>query len=144
MKIVNSIFSKLCVLGGLAVYLLRGCEECPAATAALANSECGVRSAEIRCVASWEQFDEAGRIGANGRPFDPLAMTCATRLFPLGSRLVVTDVHNKLSVTVTVTDVTPRRYARRIDLSPLAFNVLNGLPLGICEVSARISTTDGH
>ena len=112
----------------LALVLLKGCSPCPAAET----------NRVVICKASWEQFDEAGHIGANRKPFNPAAMTCATRLFPLGTKLVVQDVHNGSIVTVTVTDRTPKRNADRIDLSPAAFQRLNGLALGTCEVKAEI------
>jgi rare lipoprotein A len=86
-------------------------------------------------ICSWEQFDDKGKIAANGRPFDPTALCCASRHFKLGTKLRVTDLHNGLSVIVTVTDLTAARYAARLDLSPRAFRMLNDLPLGLCEVT---------
>ena len=86
-------------------------------------------------LASWEQFDDYGKIAANGKPFDPNLMTCATRRWPLGTMLQVTDTHNGLSVIVRVTDVPAKRFGTtRIDLSPRAFEKLNDLPLGTCGV----------
>ena len=88
--------------------------------------------------ASWERFDDYGKIAANGKPFDPNLMTCATRRWPLGTMLQVTDSHNGLSVIVRVTDVPAKRFGTtRIDLSPKAFEVLNGLDLGTCPVNVR-------
>lgn len=92
----------------------------------------------VICIASWEQRDEAGRIGANHQPFNPKAMTCATRLFPLGTRLHITELHNGLTVDVLVTDRNPKKDANRIDLSPAAFEKLNGLAIGVCEIKAEV------
>lgn len=84
--------------------------------------------------ASWERFADDGRLAANGRPFNPKAMTCATRRFPLGTRLHVEDRLNHFSCDVVVTDRPARRFGNRLDLSPAAFSLLNGLALGLCPV----------
>ena len=92
--------------------------------------------AAVVLLASWERFDDSGKIAANGKPFNPSAMTCATRLWPLGTTLKVRDTHNGFAVTVRVTDRPARRFGHsRIDLSPAAFEKLNGLALGICKVT---------
>ncbi len=146
---VKSVAKKLFLMVGCSVtLLLRGCQECPAAGE---QSRVERRAGEIY-VASWEQFDDAGRVGAYGIRFDPKALTCATRLWPAGTRIEVTDVHNGLSVVVRVVDVTPKKsksgrdLTRRLDLSPAAFEKLNGLELGTCRVRVRVLSlaTDGH
>jgi rare lipoprotein A len=83
---------------------------------------------------SWERMSDEGKIAANGKPFDPAIMCAASRMWPLGTVLRVTDIHNGSSVTVTVTDKISKRCAARLDLSPAAFERLNSLPLGICQV----------
>ena len=91
--------------------------------------------AAVVLLASWEQFDDSGKIAANGKAFNPAAMTCATRLWPLGTILKVRDTHNGFTVTVRVTDRPARRFGHsRIDLSPAAFQVLAGLDKGLDEV----------
>ena len=100
--------------------------------------------AAIVLIASWERFDDAGHLAANGQPFNPSAMTCATRRWPLGAILRVEDVHNHSAVTVRVTDRTARKYANRIDLSPAAFEKLNGLALGLCKVTVTPLTTNSQ
>ena len=71
--------------------------------------------------------------------YDVSGMTCASWDYPLGTRLLVREIHNGLTVTVTVNDRGPaRRLARagrRIDLSRDAFAVIDGLELGIAEVT---------
>jgi rare lipoprotein A len=89
-------------------------------------------------IASFERFSDKGRIAANGRPYNPNFMTCATRRWPIGSLLRITDVHNGNWVIVAVSDRTPRKWASRLDLSPRAFMCLNGLSLGICEVKVEV------
>jgi rare lipoprotein A len=89
----------------------------------------------VLCLASWQTFTDKGKIAANGKPFDPSSMSCASRQFPLGTHLRVTDIHNKSFVDVVVTDKPHKRFKNRIDLSPRAFKQLNGLELGVCGVS---------
>ena len=88
--------------------------------------------------ASWERFSDRNQIMANGRRFNPKAFCCATRLYALGTHLLVTDAHNGLKVRVTVTDRPNSRYSERLDLSPAAFSVLNGLQIGICDVRCQV------
>ena len=88
-------------------------------------------------LASWEQLDEAGHVGAYGIPYDPMQLTCATRVWPKGTRLKVTEIHNGLSVIVTVTDRNPAgRYA--LDLSWAAFGRIAGHSLGAAEVKVEV------
>ena len=77
-------------------------------------------------------------MAANGKSFNPAAMCCATRQWPLGATLIVTDSHNGSSVVVTVTDRPARRFKNRVDLSPAAFEKLNGLDLGLADVSVKL------
>ena len=90
--------------------------------------------AAVYLLCSWERFDDAGHLAANGYAFNSNAFTCATRCYPLGTRLRLTDTHNGLFVIVTVTDRPAKRFAKLLDLSPKAFERLNGLALGLCRV----------
>lgn len=89
---------------------------------------------------SWYGDECAGKPMANGKPFDPAAMTCASWDYPLGTKLRVT--HNDKSIIVTVTDRGPakRLYAkgRKLDLSREAFRRLAPLRLGLIEVSVEV------
>ena len=90
--------------------------------------------AAMLLTASWERFSDDGKLAANGRAFNRRAMTCATWLFPLGTKLHIVDLHNRLFCDVTVTDRPARKFSGRVDLSPAAFARLNGLELGLCAV----------
>ena len=46
----------------------------------------------------------AGNRTASGERLDPYAMTCASRHYPLGARLLVTNVANGKQITVRVND----------------------------------------
>ena len=80
-----------------------------------------------------------GRTMANGRPFDPDALTCAAWDWPLGTVLCVSykePLRNRAhSIVVTVTDRGPAKSTHRvIDLSQGAFKRLAPLNLGVIPV----------
>lgn len=66
--------------------------------------------------ASWYGNREGGERMANGKRFDPTAMTCASRTYPLNTILQVTSAHSKKKVIVTVTDRGPWVKGLSIDL----------------------------
>lgn len=74
---------------------------------------------------------------ANGKPFNPAALTCASWKYPLGTRLVVS--HRGRSVTVVVTDRGPNRRfpSRVIDLSEAAFKRIADPRVGLVEVTIK-------
>lgn len=87
--------------------------------------------------ASWYGDECKGKPMANGKPFDPEAMTCASWHYPFGTRLRVT--HGDRSVVVTVTDRGPaRRLNREIDLSRAAFARLADTRRGLIEVKVEV------
>lgn len=77
--------------------------------------------------ASYYGRECAGLPMANGQPFDPDRLTCASWFYPLGTRLIVSN--GRRSVTVTVTDRGPAkrlvRAGRKIDLSQAAMRRLD-------------------
>lgn len=92
-------------------------------------------------VASWYGDELRGRKMANGKPFDPDALTCASWFYPLGTRLAISN--KDCTVFVTVTDRGPARrlvaQGRTLDLSRAAFRRLAPLRVGLIDVSiARI------
>lgn len=70
-----------------------------------------------RGIAVWYGEDRQGRTMANGRVFEQWAMTGASVHFPLGTRVRVTDLATRKSVTVTITDFTIPNSRVLIDLS---------------------------
>lgn len=87
-------------------------------------------------IASWYGEDHRGRIMANGRPFNPDRLTCASWDYPFGTKLKVT--HNGKSVIVTVTDRGPYRDLHRlIDLSQESFRRLHNLNTGLIVVTVQ-------
>lgn len=97
--------------------------------------------------ASWYSMDSIKKEGtfktskgimANGKRFDDSKLTCATRLYPLGTRLLITNKANKKSVTVLVTDRIGKRFAQtRIDLSKAAFQSIADLKAGIIDIDVK-------
>ncbi|MDD5611306.1 MAG: septal ring lytic transglycosylase RlpA family protein [Candidatus Omnitrophica bacterium] len=87
-------------------------------------------------VASWYSVESLKRDGqweitkgvmANGKKFDENAYTCATRLYPLRSRLRITNITTGHRCIVKVTDRIGRRFAeKRIDLTPAVMQTLGG------------------
>jgi len=78
-------------------------------------------------------------IMANGQSYNENYLTCATRLFPLGTTLRVTNTNNKKSVYVKVTDRIGKRFANsRIDLSKTAFSRIAKLNDGLCPITVEV------
>lgn len=72
---------------------------------------------------------------ANGKQFDEKKFTCATRLYPLGSTLRISNKRTGRSVVCKVSDRIGKRFATtRIDLSKAAFQQIAKLEEGLVEV----------
>lgn len=76
----------------------------------------------------------AGRTKANGRPYNPNAMTAASNNYRLGTRVKVTNRKTGKSVVVTITD---RCGNCSIDLSQAAFQRIAPLRQG--RVPVRVT-----
>ncbi|MEV4925900.1 septal ring lytic transglycosylase RlpA family protein [Streptomyces roseoverticillatus] len=90
------------------------------------------------CIASWygapeEQLD--GWPTASGEPFDPEAMTAASRDLPFGTRVRVTNAGTGDSVMVRINDRGPRDVRRCIDLTRGAFGEIAALGEGLVRVN---------
>ena len=80
----------------------------------------------------------SNNIMANGQRFNENALTAATRLYPLGTTLKITNLKNKKSVVVKVTDRISKRFATsRIDLSKAAFKEIAELKQGLVEIGVE-------
>ena len=77
-------------------------------------------------------------IMANGHIFSDSGLTCATRLFPLGIMVRVTESLSKHHVDVKVTDRIGKRFAKtRIDLSISAFKRISTPKQGLVTVNVE-------
>lgn len=89
--------------------------------------------------ASFYGFELDGRKMANGKPFDPLAFTCASWFYPLGTHLQVENMANGRVIIVEVTDRGPAKRlvakGRIVDLSFAAFKEIGQLKSGLIAVS---------
>ena len=95
------------------------------------------RPAEIG-YASYYSRSFHGQTTASGSTFDRRGLTAAHRTLPFGTRVRVTNLRNRRSVIVTITDRGPFRRGRVIDLSPRAARTLGFLRRGIARVRVEV------
>ena len=88
-------------------------------------------------MASWYGPGFHGHKTSAGSIYDQKELTAASIAFPLGSRVMVTNLDNGLSVEVTITDRGPFLKGRKIDLSEKAARIIGMLNHGTARV--RIS-----
>lgn len=74
-----------------------------------------------------------GKPTTSGEIFDMNKLTCATNLFPFGTRLKVINPENKKFVIVKVND-RKKYHNRLLDLSKRAFEKLSALEVGVIKV----------
>lgn len=88
-------------------------------------------------VASWysDKFD--GRKTANGEIFRQTKFTAASNVFPLGTWLKVTHLHNKKIVWVKVNDRLHPRMKRVVDLTRAAAQEIGIIHSGIAKVKVE-------
>jgi len=88
-------------------------------------------------IASWYGREFEGRPTASGEIFDANQLTAAHPSLPFGTMLVVTNQHNKKSVTVRVNDRGPFVPARIIDVSRAAAEKLDMIVTGTAPVTVE-------
>jgi rare lipoprotein A len=91
-------------------------------------------------MASWYGSVLQGHRTASGRRFDMNELTAAHRTLPFGSRVKVTDLRNKRSVVVTITDRGDLFPERVIDLSYGAAKQLQMVKMGVDPVRLELVT----
>jgi rare lipoprotein A len=90
--------------------------------------------------ASYYGTHDAGEPTASGVPFEPNAMTAASRTLPFGTKAKVTNKETGQSAHVTVTDRGPFAKGRILDVSPKAADRLGMKASGVVEV--RVEPVD--
>ncbi len=85
-------------------------------------------------IASWHGAELQGNRTASGERFDQRALTAASRTFPIGTRLRVTNLDNGRSVVVRVNDRGPFARGRVIDVSYAAARALGMVGRGTARV----------
>lgn len=89
--------------------------------------------------ASYYADSLAGNSTASGEPYDPRALTAASRDLPFGSLVRVTRVGTDFSVIVRVNDRGPfRDHSRILDLSRAAAEQLDMMRAGVIEIRAEV------
>jgi rare lipoprotein A len=91
-------------------------------------------------MASWYGSVLQGHRTASGRRFDENELTAAHRTLPFGSKVKVTDLRNKRSVVVTITDRGVLFPERVIDLSWAAARELQMVKMGVDPVRLELIT----
>ncbi len=111
-------------------YEVGGNKYYPMATATTGFSESGV--------ASWYGKKFHGRKTASGERYNQNAMTAAHKTLPFGTRVRVTNLENKKSVSVVVNDRGPFVKGRIIDVSRAAAKKLGMLDSGTARVRIKV------
>ncbi len=75
---------------------------------------------------------------ASGERLNNLAMTGAHRTLPFGTKVLVTNVKNEKSVTVTINDRGPFIKGRIIDLTRSSFSKIGDLDSGTIKVKIEV------
>src|SRR5580704_423188 len=88
-------------------------------------------------VVSFQGNESAGRPTASGEPYDPDDMTAASKTYPIGSRVEVTNPKNGKSVIVRINDRGPHVRGRSLDLSKAAAEELGITDKGVAHLKIR-------
>ena len=90
--------------------------------------------AQTEGLASYYHGRFHGRISSSGRIHDKEELVAAHRTYPFGTFLRVTNLKNRKSVIVCVTDRGPRSRKRLIDVSERAAELLDFKQQGVARV----------
>jgi rare lipoprotein A len=90
-------------------------------------------------MASWYGRGLKGGKTASGERFDPEELTAAHRTLPFGATVRVTNLRNKRSVVVRITNRGPFIRGRIIDVSPAAARELRMVKSGVARVRLEVS-----
>lgn len=89
--------------------------------------------------ASYYADSLAGNRTASGEPYDPRALTAASRDLPFGTRVRVTRIDTGATVVVRINDRGPFRDESRIlDLSRAAAEQLDMIREGVVDIRAEV------
>jgi rare lipoprotein A len=91
----------------------------------------------LRVVASW-YGDESGKVMANGKHYDKLAMTVAHKTLPFGTRLLLTNPTTGRMVVAVVTDRGPYVKGRSLDCSEGVAITLGFKRQGVAQLTAIV------
>ena len=86
---------------------------------------------------SYQGEQAAGRPTASGEPYDPDELTAASKIFPIGSTVLVTNPANGKSVKVRINDRGPHVRGRSLDLSKRAAEELGITEKGVARLKVK-------
>lgn len=92
---------------------------------------------KVRGIASWYGKGFHGKKTANGERYNMYAMTAASKVLPLGTKVKVTNLSNHKSVVVKINDRGPFYKGRIIDLSLAAARKLGFSKKGKTKVEVQ-------
>ncbi len=96
------------------------------------------KGSSLRGVASWYGNEFHNRKTASGVRFDTHAMMAAHRTLPFGTKVRVTNLKNRKSCVVEITDRGPFAHGRIIDLSYAAADKLGMMQSGVANVQLEV------
>src|SRR5271156_1306333 len=88
-------------------------------------------------VVSFQGNESAGRPTASGEPYDPDDLTAASKTYPIGSHVEVTNPKNGRSVIVRINDTGPHVRGRSLDLSKAAAEELGITDKGVARLKIK-------
>ena len=94
--------------------------------------------------ASYYSRFQDGHPTSSGERYNPAAMTAASKSFPLGSVIEVTNIRTGKSVILRVNDRGPFVRSRILDVSGAAARVLNMTHSGIARVRIILISAPGY
>jgi peptidoglycan lytic transglycosylase len=118
-----------------------GCATRQAPYPALGPTVAPASPTSVTGVASWYGPGFNGHRTSSGAVYEQDDLTAASVLFPLGSRVLVTNLRNGRSVEVTINDHGPYVKGRGIDLSRKAARVLGVIGPGTATVRMDVIAT---
>lgn len=87
--------------------------------------------------ASYQDDTRAGHKTASGEPYDPDELTAASKIYPIGTTLLVTNPATGKSVKVRVNDRGPHVRGRSLDLSQRAADELGITEKGVARLKVK-------
>ena len=140
--VVVSAFAKQTATPAIALPLTHHSTQMPVLTKEILAPVVTTRVATLTRIksglASWYGKVLQGHRTASGRRFNMYDLTAAHRSLPFGSRVRVTNLRNRRSVVVTITDRGVLKEDRIIDLSYGAARELNMVSMGVDPVSLEL------
>jgi rare lipoprotein A len=99
---------------------------------------------KTECMASWYGKDFHGRPTASGEIFDMHGLTCAHKVYPLGTRIRVTNLSSGKDVECIINDRGPFVAGRDLDLSYGAAKKIDMIGPGVARVRIEVLGRDSR